>query len=326
MKSVEIQIAGGTNSEGAQSKPKPYTGPGYWASAVIMITCYALVIGTFYWCFEYIDEDPLWKVIWAEVIATFIVFIFSFLTNNSSMYDPYWGTVLIVILFYWNEKSLNYGSTESWVALAVVLIFAVRHVFLYARFWYGLEYEDFRFPEFKEKIGNNFLYWIFSLVGLHYLPTALTFFGLLPIYYTFNSVGIWSPALFYFGCLWSLVATIIETIADEQLYPYRIGKKTGLIDEGLWRYSRHPNYFGEVMTWWGIYFTQIGATGFSTELWFTVIGPLIMYLLFDCYSIPNMEQRTLKKRPGYAAHQRVISKFWPWFRNEKGDEVNLLKK
>jgi steroid 5-alpha reductase family enzyme len=302
---------------------QPYTGPGYLASCFYMILTYGLVIAAFFWTYNHIVDTPVMTVVWAEVIGTCIVFVASFLLSNSSMYDPYWGLILPVIVWYWNslaEAQVNYDAWKNWWALAPLLIFAARHIFLYARFWPGLSYEDFRFPEFKNKINNNFLYWIFSFVGLHVFPTAMTFFGVLPLYWTLNAGPIQNPFLFYGGIGLSLFGTIIETIADEQLYPYRTGKATGIIEVGLWKYSRHPNYLGEILSWWGFFVTQLGVVYY----WPPIFGSVIMYLLFDCYSVPNMEARNLAKRPAYAAYQKRVSRLFLWFRKEGDDQASLL--
>jgi len=90
---------------------------------------------------------------------------------------------------------------------------------------------------------------------------------------------------------------IIEAVADEQLYPYRTKIKDKYIDVGLWRYSRHPNYFGEIAFWWGLYIAALGAD--AQENWWTGVGALSINALFYFYSIPSMEKRTLSRRKGY---------------------------
>jgi len=155
-----------------------------------MLLTYALAVASFFWVFYNIDDTPIMTVVWAELIATGIVFLSSLIFSNSSMYDPYWGLILPVIAWYWNELSQDdvyYSAWKNWWALAPLLVFSARHIFLYARFWPGLSYEDFRFPEFKKKIGNKGLYWVFSFLAFHLFPTAMTFLGVLPVYYTLNA-------------------------------------------------------------------------------------------------------------------------------------------
>lgn len=141
---------------------------------------------------------------------------------------------------------------------------------------------------------NDLVYWTFSYLGLHVAPTLMIYFGLFPTYFSLNSSSNYNSGVFYFGVLFALSALAIETIADLQLYPWRFKKTQDYIDYGLWSYSRHPNYFGECMFWWGIF---IMALAFGVENWFTIIGAAIMQGLFLFYSIPVMEKHTLAKRP-----------------------------
>lgn len=129
------------------------------------------------------------------------------------------------------------------------------------------------------------------------MPTFQVFAGLLSFYYALDTKEISIPGLYYSGLGLSIVAVIIEAIADEQLYPYRTKIKDRYIDVGLWKYSRHPNYLGEMSFWWGLYIAALAADAGRT--WWTVIGPLNITCLFYFYSIPGMEERTLERRKGY---------------------------
>mgnify|MGYP005699920307 CR=1 FL=1 len=117
---------------------------------------------------------------------------------------------------------------------------------------------------------------------------------------------------------------IIQTIADEQQHKYQTKKyelikknkellgnyKKGFIDTGLWKYSRHPNYFGEVSFWFGIYIFAL-ASG-STPLW-VLACPLVMLALFVFVSCPMMDNRSLKKRPDYKEYMEKTPQLLFWF-------------
>jgi Predicted membrane protein len=300
----------------------------YWLGASIMIVAYALCFGVIYYGLNYfqnVEEDPLWIGFYSDLAGTFVIFLFGVFLSNSSIYDPYWGLVPPIIIWYWWDLNEQNDSFQCIAALSTALFFCARHIFLYVRFWPGLEYEDFRIAAWRHKIKNPVLYWIFSLLCFHYFPTVLVYSALIPLYYCLTAVEIENEPLYYFGLFVSVAATIIEAVADEQLYPYRIKRKTGIINEGLWRYSRHPNYFGEVTFWWGLYFAALGV---DLDLWWTGVGAVAMYLLFALYSIPSMEKRMLAKRPEYASQIRTVSQFFIWFRKEDkhGDQIELLSK
>ena len=112
-----------------------------------------------------------------------------------------------------------------------------------------------------------------------------------------------------------IVAASIQFIADlqmDQVKAVNQGKKA-CIDEGLWRYSRHPNYLGEITVWWSLYLIYLSVFGF--DIW--IISPIIMTALFWFISIPLMEKKILKTRPEYAKYQAKVSKLMFFFRKEK---------
>ena len=83
-----------------------------------------------------------------------------------------------------------------------------------------------------------------------------------------------------------------------------------ILDTGLWAYSRHPNYFGEITFWWGL---CIFAYAAAPEAWWAYIGAAAITVMFWFISVPLIETRMLKKRPHYREHQKRISKIIPWF-------------
>ncbi|MHA1307127.1 MAG: DUF1295 domain-containing protein [Candidatus Heimdallarchaeota archaeon] len=83
-----------------------------------------------------------------------------------------------------------------------------------------------------------------------------------------------------------------------------------VMDIGLWAYSRHPNYFGEVAFWWGLFFFALAA---DLTWWWTVAGGIAMIILFIFISIPLLENKQLAKRPEYADYKKRVSMFIPWF-------------
>ena len=105
-------------------------------------------------------------------------------------------------------------------------------------------------------------------------------------------------------------AILIETTADEQLRRFAATKQPGdIINEGLWARSRHPNYFGEMSFWWGLFLFGFSA---SSAYWWTIIGPISMTVMFHLASIPMLDQRSLERRPGYEEHMRRVNAVIPW--------------
>jgi steroid 5-alpha reductase family enzyme len=256
------------------------------------------------------DTDaPLTSLIIADVVATLIVFAFSVGLDNSSVYDPYWSVAPPLIALYWIAYAA-YGAIPLRQVVVAVLIFAwaIRLTANWARGWPGLHHEDWRYTDLYANSGMS--KWTVSFLGLHMFPTIIVLAGTLPLL----------PAAAYGGNPFNLIdviativtagAVIIEWVADEQLRAFNRTKQPGdIIDTGLWAHARHPNYFGEMSFWWGLF-----LFGFSADpgYWWTVIGPLSMMAMFRWASIPMLDNRSLARRPGYEEHMRRKNAVIPW--------------
>jgi steroid 5-alpha reductase family enzyme len=108
-------------------------------------------------------------------------------------------------------------------------------------------------------------------------------------------------------------AIAIEAAADQQLRRFARGPAlhARLVDRGLWRYSRHPNYLGEIGFWWGLWLFGLAA---APARWWTVVGPIAMVLLFTFISVPMMDRRSLERRPAYAEYMRRVPALLPLLR------------
>ncbi len=107
------------------------------------------------------------------------------------------------------------------------------------------------------------------------------------------------------------IALAFETVADRQLHEFRRQRHPSgtILDHGLWGWSRHPNYFGEIMLWWGLWLFGLAA---AAGPWWTVTGPLAITGLFAFISIPMIERRMRSRRPGWPDHCRRVSALVPW--------------
>lgn len=258
------------------------------------------------------DLHPIARVAIADVVATVVIFAFSYRYDNSSFYDAYWSVAPAVIIYYlaFGPYAVDGISVRKWLALLVVSLWAWRLTFHWFRSWTGLHHEDWRYLQFRPKWGR--LYWPLSFLGIHLFPTICTFVGSLPLFAAMRSerpVGL----LDLVGVAVALAGGVIETIADEQLRRHRREAPSGgVCDVGLWRYSRHPNYFGECTFWLGLWI--LGAAAEPSTAWVFASGWIAIVGLFLFYSIPVAEARALSRRPAYAEQQKTVSKIVPWFR------------
>ncbi len=258
-----------------------------------------------------LEWHPLSQIAVADVAATIAVFAFSRGLNNTSLYDPYWSVAPMVIAF-WLALGPGRGrglDVRQLVILGLVSLYAVRLTLNWARGWSGLAHEDWRYVQMR--VAAPKAYWLVSLCALHLFPTGMVLLGVLPLYAALVTGGDGFNPLDIVAGIVTLAAVLIEGIADQELRAFRADPKNEgrICNAGLWAFSRHPNYFGEIMFWCGLFLFGLaaGAPGWM------VVGPLVMIGLFVGASIPMSEKRSLLRRPAYAEHQRRVSMLVPWF-------------
>jgi steroid 5-alpha reductase family enzyme len=168
--------------------------------------------------------------------------------------------------------------------------------------------EDYRYRAMREKRGKSYVWQ--SLFIVFGLQGAIMWIVSLPVQasqVSAASLGLWDAA----GVLLWTAGWLCETIADVQLarFKARPQNKGQVLDRGLWRYTRHPNYFGDFLVWWGIYLVAVGSGAY-----WTVISPLLMSVLLRRVSGVTLLESTLKEtKPGYAAYVSKTNAFFPWF-------------
>lgn len=257
------------------------------------------------------ELSPLAAVAVADVAATVVVFVFSTVFRNSSFYDPYWSVAPIPIAAYWAFSPVEDGIPPLRVAmvLAAVLLWGVRLTYNWASHWGGLHHEDWRYTDFRRKTGA--FYPLVDLFGIHLFPTVQVFLGLLPVYAAVSLGQAPLSVLDYVGFAVALAATVIEAVADAQLHAFAATKKPGeIMDRGLWAYSRHPNYFGEIAFWWGL--AILGAAALPGAPW-VFAGAIAITVMFVFVSVPMLDARSKERRPGYEAHMKRVPAIFPWF-------------
>ncbi|MGM0555545.1 MAG: DUF1295 domain-containing protein [Myxococcota bacterium] len=256
----------------------------------------------------------IWRVAIADVAATAVIFAFSRIHDNSSLYDPYWSVAPVVIAGYFAWLGADAGAPELRIALAggLVAIWGVRLTYNFFAGWSGLQHEDWRYRNFRRDYPRA--YWIISFLGIHLFPTVLTFAGSLSLYPAMALEGRPLNWLDGVAALVTVGAIAIESVADAQLREFaRHTDGTRIMEDGVWHYSRHPNYFGEICFWWGLWLFAMAA---APQYWWTVLGPVAITLLFVFVSLPLIDRRHLKKRPAYREHMRKVSGVIPWFRRD----------
>lgn len=252
-------------------------------------------------------HDPVRIAAWADVAATLTVFGFSAAHDNSSLYDPYWSVAPVPIVLYWAQA--GGGGLRVAAVLVLVCAWAVRLTGNQLARWGGTADEDFRYAEVRRRTGRA--YWPVSLVTIHLLPTAWVFLGLLPLYPALARPARPPGPLDALAALVVAGGIALEAAADLQLRRFlrRRRDPSAVLATGVWARSRHPNYLGELLFWWGLWLFGVA----SSPRWaWTALGPLAITALFLGVSVPWMDRRMLARHPSFAERLRTTPALIPW--------------
>ena len=245
----------------------------------------------------------------AVVVAlSILIWIVSLPLRDASIVDIFWGLGFVVITWTSHVVSET-ASARAWLVGAMVTIWGVRLAAHLARRNLG-HGEDYRYRTMRERYGDRFP--VVSLFIVFLFQAALMWVIALPVMFVhleaatgplgwLEAVGViaWGTGLFF------------EWTADVQLARFKRqpASRRAVLDRGLWRYSRHPNYFGNFLLWWGIGLVAAGAGG-----WWTLVGPAVLtFLLLRVSGVSLLESTIVERRPGYREYVRRTSAFVPWF-------------
>ena len=215
--------------------------------------CFVIYLLAFYFSFILLPEtiNNIWlKITIWHIYATLFVYFGSLILKNSSLYDPFWSVAPLAIVIYLATISEN-SVLVNLIILIPIIFWGIRLTRNWIVGWPGLNHEDFRYIDLKNT------HWIKSeinnLFGIHLFPTLIVNLSLYPLLYVFT----YEISITFSLCislLFTLLAVVLETIADEQMRNFRNNpaNKGKTMKFKLWKYSRHPNYLGELLFWFGI--------------------------------------------------------------------------
>lgn len=233
----------------------------------------------------------------ADVLATLVIFVFSRAYRNSSFYDAFWSVIPpLLLVYWWAAGPLGLDSLRCWLVAIVVMYWAVRLTGNWVYGFPGLHHEDWRYPLLRDGAGR----WEFvaDLFGIHLIPTVQVFLGMLPVYVAVTTPGGGLVWLSWVALVIGIAAVTLEWVADTQMHRFVAAKRPGAVmDQGLWAWSRHPNYLGEIGFWLSM--ALFGVAASPGDWWWLFVGVAAMVAMFLGASIPLMEKRSLERRPHY---------------------------
>jgi steroid 5-alpha reductase family enzyme len=249
------------------------------------------------------------------VILSFMTLLWlaSLMLKNSSIVDIFWGTGFVIVT--WAAFLLTpdgYGS-RRWLLCVLVTIWGLRlSLHILVRNW-GKS-EDFRYQVWRKESGAA--WWWRSFFKVFFLQGIILWIVSTPLlaaqisaqpdrltWVDYAAIPVW------------LIGFFFEAVGDFQLARFKANpaNKGKLLQSGAWRYTRHPNYFGDAAQWWAYYLIALAAGG-----WWTIFSPILMTTLLMRVSGVTLLEKTLKEeKPGYKEYVETTSEFIPWFPRKK---------
>jgi steroid 5-alpha reductase family enzyme len=244
----------------------------------------------------------------AAALVMTAAWVVHLILGKASVVDSFWGPGFAVIA--WVSLYSGQGDpSRKWMIAVLVTIWALRLAWHVTRRNWG-EPEDHRYADMRAKYPDKF--WVRSLFTVFLLQAAIMWVVSLPVQLGMHApsplgLGFWAGIglmLWFFGFFW-------EAVGDEQLRRFKSDpeNKGKVFDKGLWRYTRHPNYFGEMVMWWAIFLIAAGAPGAG----WSAIGPLLLtVLLLKVSGVSLTDKKMSIRHPDFDDYKRRVSAFIPW--------------
>lgn len=237
-----------------------------------------------------------------------LVWIWSLVAKNSSIVDIFWGLGFVLLTWLVSMVTPQGYLPRKELLATLVTIWGLRlalHIYIRN---YGKP-EDFRYAKWREEHGTR--WWWVSLCQVFLLQGILMWILMAPLIaaQTSGFPAILTPLDTIGAVIW-IVGFLFEAVGDLQLMLFKTNasNRGKLLTSGLWKYTRHPNYFGEAALWWGYYLVALAAGG-----WWTIFSPILMTFLLLKVSGVAMLEKTMKSKSGYEEYMERTNAFLPWF-------------
>ncbi len=243
----------------------------------------------------------LWGLFTADVAATVVVWFFGLLFRNVSVYDPYWSVAPPLIYTFWTCHT-GHWSPGTAMLLAVVWLWAVRLTGNWAYTFRNLGSEDWRYAKYRTE-KSPAIFQLINFFGLNLMPTVVVFLAMTPGFFAIEA-ELSASSLPVFAFMVCLAAVLIQALADYQRHRFVRENPGKVCDVGLWKYGRHPNYYGEIMMWTGVFLFYLPTCANGKDIRdLCIVGMLLIICLFRFISVPLMEKRQLQNKPEYKEYQ-----------------------
>ena len=280
-----------------------------WSFIIItLIYIAATLLGI--WIFAILKESHfILRLFAADFAATIFVWLWGIFFGNSSVYDPYWSVAAPLMM---TGYAIHVGADTLPVILMQVAVWywAIRLTGNWAYTFPNLDKQDWRYDMYKERFPR--LWHIVNFTGINLMPTIVVFLAMIPGFLLIEYSPLFqinADIFTWLGFIICLSAATLQLVSDTQAHRFRKAHRGEVCTIGLWSRSRHPNYLGEILMWWGVYMIFLTLAGDMPgwkEILIPAIGALANTCLFVFISIPMMEKRQIANKPAYAEYRRRV--------------------
>jgi steroid 5-alpha reductase family enzyme len=243
-----------------------------------------------------------------------LLWLLSLALRNSSIVDIFWGTGFVIVAWAAYLLTPDGLLLHRLLLAGLVTVWGLRlSAHILRRNW-GKP-EDFRYARWREESGRS--WWWFSFFKVFLLQGILMWIISAPlIAVQVGSLPSRLGLLDVLGIVVWVIGFFFEAVGDAQLERFKAdpANQGRLLTSGVWRYTRHPNYFGDAAQWWGYFLIAVAAGA-----WWTIFSPILMTLLLVRVSgVALLEKTLIETKPGYREYAQTTSAFVPWFPRRRG--------
>ena len=277
-------------------------------SFLIIALIYAAAGAVGYLTYAYLPFAYWLNLLIADVAATVFTFIFSLLFKNASVYDPYWSVAPVFIVAV---LMCRYELTLPRLLISLAVIgWGLRLTANWAYTFGDLTHQDWRYTMLHDKTGK--LYPFVNFTGIHLVPTLVVYACILPVVVLFlTDCTLNAGTVIFF--LTAVGSFVMQGIADIEMHAFRKHKTGTFIRTGLWKYSRHPNYLGEICMWWSVGLCCTCSLG--SHRWL-LTGAFLNTCLFLFISIPMAETHQRTRKPGFDEYKKQTRMLLPIYKKQ----------
>jgi len=273
----------------------------------LILSLVILLLGAWLWTNEW--GTAFRQGLGLLILALTGLWLVSLWMKDCGIIDIFWGIGFVIVGWYYAvEQGLELMGLRNMVLLIMITLWGLRLAIYLAIRNLGKP-EDYRYAQWRAENGKQ--WWWISYLKVFILQGVLLWI-ISSIYYPslsakgdlqwfdYVGIGFWAIGLFF------------EAVGDWQMmcfkkYPVNKGK---VMDQGLWRYTRHPNYFGDAMVWWGFFFFSLAH---PNGIYYIFCPILMTFLLLKVSGVAMLEEGLKESKPAYATYIRQTSAFIPWW-------------